>query len=82
MSTFTPDDPKELRPLLHERIDRWGEEDLRILHRVMLELERDRVLEGVNADFDQDRERGRLDRVPEMIREARAVLTRRAADAA
>jgi hypothetical protein len=77
VSALAPIDPKELRPLLHKRIDECAAEDLALLHRVMLELERDRLLEGLNADFDRDRDAGRLARLPEIIREARAALEQR-----
>jgi hypothetical protein len=81
MNKPVPTDPKQLRPVLHEGIDRLAPEDLLLLHRVMLELERDRLVDGLNAHFDSDRERGRLARIPEIIREARAALAHRANDA-
>ena len=77
MSTLTPIDPKNLRPLLHERIDQWAADDLPLLHRVMLELERDHLVTELNEEFDRDREAGRLGRLPEIIREARAALALR-----
>ena len=77
MSTTAPTDPNVLRPLLHERIDQWAAEDLPLLHRVMLELERDRLVAELNAEFDRDRESGRLTRLPEIIRDARAALALR-----
>ena len=77
MGTLVPTDPKELRPLLHERIDQWAAEDLVLLHRVMLELERDLRAAELNEEFDRDRESGRLARLPEIIREARAAIAER-----
>lgn len=77
MSTLAPTDPNELRPLLHERIDHWAAEDLPLLHRVKLELERDRLVAELNEDFDRDREAGRLAKLHEIIREARAALALR-----
>lgn len=77
MSTLAPTDPNELRPLLHERLDQWAAEDLPLLHRVMLELERDRLVAELNEEFDRDRDSGRLARLPEIIREARAALALR-----
>ena len=77
MGMITPIDPKNLRPLLHERIDQWAADDLPLLHRVMLELERDRLVIELNEEFDRDREAGRLARLPEIIREARAALALR-----
>ena len=77
MNTLAPTDPKELRPLLHERLDQWAAADLPLLHRVMLELERDRLVTELNAEFDRDRESGRLAKLPEIIRDARAALALR-----
>jgi hypothetical protein len=77
MSVPAPTDPNVLRPLLHERVDQWAADDLPLLHRVMLELERDRLVAELNAEFDRDRESGRLARLPEIIRAARAALALR-----
>ena len=77
MSTLAPTDPNELRPLLHERLDQWAAADLPLLHRVMLELERDRLVAELNEEFDRDRDSGRLARLPEIIRAARAALANR-----
>ena len=77
MSPLAPTDPNALRPLLHERLDQWAAADLPLLHRVMLELERDCLVAELNAEFDRDRESGRLTRLPEIIREARAALALR-----
>ncbi len=77
MNMSAPTDPNALRPLLHERIDQLAADDLALLHRVLLELERDRLVAELNAEFDRDRESGRLARLPEIIREARAALAQR-----
>ena len=69
--------PAELRPLLHEKLDQCAPDDLPLLHRVMDRLERDRLIAELNAEFDRDREAGRLARLPEIIREARAELVAR-----
>ena len=76
MSTLAaqPTDPKELRPLLHAEVDKLRDENLLVLHRVALELELDEVSERLNAGFDADRAAGKLARLPELIREARAAL--------
>jgi len=75
--TTAPMDPKELRPLLHAEVDRLRDENLLVLHRVALELELDEVTERLNEDFDADRAAGKLARLPEIIREARAALRTR-----
>ena len=76
MSTLTapPTDPKELRPLLHAEVDKLRDENLLVLHRVALELELDEVTERLNAGFDADRAAGKLTRLPELIRTARAAI--------
>ena len=73
----TTSTPSELRPLLHEKLDQWASDDLPLLHRVMIELERDRLVAELNAEFDRDRDAGKLARLPEIIREARAALAAR-----
>ena len=77
MGTQIPTDPNELRPLLHKRLDQWAAADLPVLRRVMLELERDRLIDELNEEFDHDRDSGRLARLPEIIREARTALALR-----
>ena len=81
MSTLSalPTDPKELRPLLHAEVDKLRDENLLVLHRVALELELDEVTERLNVGFDTDRAAGKLARLPELIREARAALAARRA---
>jgi hypothetical protein len=81
MSIFStlPIDPKDLRPLLHAEVEKLHDENLRVLHRVALELELDEVTERLNTGFDADRTAGKLARVPEMIRAARAAIHARPA---
>lgn len=79
MSTLAnvPTDPKELRPLLHAEVDKLRDENLLVLHRVALELELEEVTDRLNEGFDADRVAGKLARLPELIREARAALRAR-----
>ena len=72
-------DPAELRPVLHARIDQLDGESLAVLHRVALQLELEELVSQVDADFDALREQGRLERLPEIIREARAAIRARTA---
>ena len=76
MSTLAsvPTDPKELRPLLHAEVDKLRDENLLVLHRVALELELEEVTDRLNEGFDADRAAGKLARLPELIREARAAI--------
>ncbi len=78
MSTLTELDPKLLRPLLHAEIDRLCDEDVALLHRVALQLELEEVSARLDAGFDADRAAGKLARLPELVREARAALRQRA----
>ena len=77
--TALPSDPRELRPLLHAEVDKLGDEKLRLLHRVALELELEEVTERLNQGFDEDRMTGKLERLPQIIQTARAALRARAA---
>ena len=72
-------DPAELRPALHARIDQLDGESLAVLHRVALQLELEELVSQVDADFDALRKQGRLERLPEIIREARAAIRARTA---
>ena len=79
MSKLATTDAKELRPLLHAEVDRLHDENLLVLHRVALELELDEVTERLNEGFDADRAAGKLARLPELIRDARAAIRARQA---
>ena len=74
-----PIDPTQLRPLLHAEVDKLRDENLLVLHQVALALELDEVTDRLNAGFDQDRAAGKLARLPELIREARAAIQARQA---
>ena len=69
----------KLRPLLHAEIDRAPAEHLAVLHQVALQLELEGVTARLDAGFVADAAEGKLARLPEIIREARAALHRRAA---
>ena len=72
MSTLTEIDPKELRPLLHAEIDRLRDDNLALLHRVALQLELEEVSARLDESMDAERVAGKLARLPDIIREARA----------
>jgi hypothetical protein len=79
MSTsILPPDPVQIRPLLHAEIDRLGDENLMLMHRIAMELELEEVTARLNEGFDADRAAGKLERLPEIIREARAAIRARA----
>ncbi len=79
MSPLADLDPKELRPLLHAEIDKLRDENVALLHRVALQLALEEVSARLDEGFDADRAAGKLARLPEIIREARAALRQRPA---
>jgi len=67
-------EPKKLRPEIIKRIETMDDENLLLLHRVLLIVEKERLWRELSAEAEQDRRSGKLDRLPEIIREARAEL--------
>ena len=64
--------PEQLRPELHQRIDRMDAEQLELLRHILLKLELDQVIATLHETFDAARRTGRLSRVDEIIHEVRA----------
>jgi len=69
-------EPEKLRPEIIQRIEALDGESLLLLHRVLLNVEKERLWRELSAEAEQDRRSGKLDRLPEIIREARAELRR------
>jgi hypothetical protein len=67
-------EPKKLRPEIIQRIETMDDESLLVLHRILLVVEKERLWRELSAEADQDRAAGKFDRIPEIIREARAEL--------
>ena len=67
-------EPKKLRPELIQRVQAMDDESLLLLHRVMLIVEKERLWRELSAEAEQDRRSGKFERLPEIIREARAEL--------
>ena len=67
-------EPKKLRPEIIQRIETMDGESLLVLHRVLLHLEKERLWRELSAEAEVDRHAGKLDRLPKIIREARAEL--------
>ena len=67
-------EPKTLRPEIIQRIEAMDEESLLLLHRIILVVEKQRLWRELSAEAEQDRRLGKLDRIQEVIREARAEL--------
>jgi hypothetical protein len=65
---------RKLRPELIQRIEAMDDESLLLLHRLLLHLEKERLWRELSADAEADRRSGKLDRLPDIIREARAEL--------
>jgi hypothetical protein len=64
----------KLRPEIMQRIEGTDEESLRLLHRVLLHIEKDRFWRERSAEAEADRQSGKMDRLTDVIREARAVI--------
>ena len=67
-------EPKKLRPEIIQRIEALDDESLLVLHRVLLIVEKQRLWRELSAEAEQDRRLGKLDRLPEIIQEARTSL--------
>ena len=67
-------EPNKLRPEIIQRIEAMDEESLMVLHRVLLVVEKERLWRELSEEAEQDRRSGKLDRLPEIIREARLEL--------
>lgn len=62
MSTFAamPVDPKDLRPLLHRRLDDATDEELTAVHRVLLEFEARRLADELGREMADEAAAGHM----------------------
>lgn len=67
-------EPKKLRPEIIQRIESMDDESLLLLHRILLIVEKEQLWRELSAEAEQDCRSGKLDRLPEIIRQARAEL--------
>ena len=67
-------EPKKLRPELIQRVQAMDDESLLLLHQVMLIVEKERLWRELAAEAEEDRRSGKFERLPEIIRTARAEL--------
>ena len=67
-------EPKKLRPELIQRVEAMDDESLLVLHRVLFIVEKERLWRELAAEAEEDRRSGKFERLPELIREARAEL--------
>jgi len=63
-----------MRPEIIQRIESLDDESLLVLHRVLLIVEKERLWRELSAEAEQDRISGKFERLPEIIRQARAEL--------
>jgi hypothetical protein len=67
-------EPKKLRPELIQRVEAMDDESLLVLHRALLIVEKEQLWRELSTEAEQDRRLGEFDRLPEIIRQARAEL--------
>lgn len=71
MKTATPAATEQLRPILHQRIEQMDGNQLQLLDRILLQLEAETLAERLGDAFDHDQAEGKLQRVPEWVRQFR-----------
>ena len=65
---------RKLRPEIIQRIEAMDDEGLLLVLRLLLFLEKERLWNELSAEAEAYRCAGKLDRLPDIIREARAAL--------
>jgi hypothetical protein len=65
---------QKLRPEIIQRIEAMDDNSLLLLHRLLMHMEKDRLWRELSVQAEADRRSGKLDRLSEVIREARAEL--------
>jgi hypothetical protein len=65
---------QKLRPAIIQRIEAMDDEALLLLHRLLLYVEKERLWHELLAESEADRRSGKMDRLPDIIREVRADL--------
>ena len=72
MKETTPSVQAEtLKPRLHCKIERMNPEQLALLDRVVLQIEAEDLADRLGEAFDEDRQQGKLQRIPGLVRQAR-----------
>jgi hypothetical protein len=66
--------PSTLKPDLIHRIEAMCEEDLRLVHEVLLHAERDLLWREISTDSEKERIEGKWEKLPEIIMEVRSQL--------
>jgi hypothetical protein len=65
---------QKLRPAIIQRVEAMDDEGLLLLHRLLLYVEKERLWHELSVESETDRRLGKLDRLPDIIREVRADL--------
>ena len=60
-----------LKPRLHCKIERMSPEQLALLDRIVLQIEAEDLADRLGEAFDEDRRQGKLQRIPELVRQSR-----------
>lgn len=63
---------EQLKPVLHEKIERMDAAHLSLLNRVLLQVEAEELADRLNDGFDRDREQGKFRRISDLIKRFRA----------
>jgi len=66
--------PNTLKPDLIHRIEAMSEEDLKLVHEVLLHAEKDRLWREISAEAESERSNGKWERLPEIVAEVRSQL--------
>ena len=64
--------PEELRPLVHREVDALDDIGLETVHRVILRMRMEESLGRLDGMADKTREKGVMERLPQVIAEVRA----------
>jgi hypothetical protein len=67
-------EPKKLRPEIIQRIGSMDDDSLLLLHHILLLVEKEHLWRELSAEAELDRRSGKLGRLPDIIRDARAEL--------
>ena len=70
--TQQPSEREKLKPVLHSKIERMNEDQLRLLNRVLLQIEAEDLADRLSEGFEQDQAQDKLRRIPELVRQFRA----------
>ncbi len=73
MSTATLE-PKKLRPELVRKVESMPDEDLMFLHRILLQVEKERLWRELSSEIEEDWQKGRYDNLDGIIRQVRTEL--------